>query len=95
MISLSHLIMGGVGSKSRSLGQILKKSCLHSRGHIFGPIFPKLAQNVCRDEMLVEYDYGRGWIKRSQGQILEQFCLHSRGAHFWPNIPQTCSECLS
>ena len=30
------LIMGAIGSKSRSPGQILVKSCLHSLGYIFG-----------------------------------------------------------
>ena len=35
IISGSSSIMGGMGSKSRSLGQILVKSCLHCSGHIF------------------------------------------------------------
>ena len=34
MISRSCLIMGGMGSKSRSLGQILEKSCLHSSSNM-------------------------------------------------------------
>ena len=42
-ISRTSLNMGWVGSKSRSLGQIFVKSCYHSRGHNFEPIFIKLA----------------------------------------------------
>ena len=37
--------MGHVGSKTRSVGQIIEKRCEHSRGHSFGTIFIKLAQN--------------------------------------------------
>ena len=44
--------MGHVRSKTRSLGQILEKLCVHSRGHIFSPIIMKHGQNVCLDEIL-------------------------------------------
>ena len=37
--------MGDVGSKARSVGQIMEKPCEHSRGHSFGPIFIKLSQD--------------------------------------------------
>ena len=43
--------MGHVGSKTRSPGQILGHSCLHSRGHICDPILMKLCQNVCFDNI--------------------------------------------
>ena len=43
--------MGYVGSKPRSLGQILEKSCVHSRGCIFSLIIFKLGQNVCLDKL--------------------------------------------
>ena len=43
--------MGHVGSKTRSLGQILEKRCVCSRGHIFSLIIMKLGQNVCLDEV--------------------------------------------
>ena len=56
--------MGGVGSKSRSLGQILEKACLHSRGHIFGLIFLKLAQDVCLDDISVKFDHGLDVVKK-------------------------------
>ena len=39
------LKLGCVGLKTRSLGQILRKPCVHSRGHSFDPIFMKLNQN--------------------------------------------------
>ena len=64
MMSRSSSIMGGVGSKSRSLGQIKVKSCLHSRGHIFSPIFLKLAQNVCLDNIWVKFEHGWGGVKK-------------------------------
>ena len=45
-VKISH-----VGSKTRSLSQILEKPCVHSRGQIFSPIIMKPGQNVCRDEI--------------------------------------------
>ena len=35
-----------VESKTKSLGQILEKPCVHSRGHSFDSKFMKLYQNV-------------------------------------------------
>ena len=43
--------MGYVGSKTRSPGQILRKSCLHTRGHNCDPILMELGQNVCFDNI--------------------------------------------
>ena len=37
--------MGHVGSKTRSLGQFLEKTCVLSRRHSFDPVFMKLCQN--------------------------------------------------
>ena len=34
------------GKKTRSLGQILEKPCIRTRGHIFSPIIMKLGQNA-------------------------------------------------
>ena len=48
IISRSDLKLGYVGSKTRSLGQILEKPCVHSRRHSFDPSFMKLCQNVNR-----------------------------------------------
>jgi len=64
MISRSSVIMGWVGLECRSLGQILEKSVLHSRSHIIGPFFLKLAQNVCLDDISVKLDHGLGRVKK-------------------------------
>ena len=50
-ISRQSSNMGHVGSKTRSPGQILGNSCLHSRGHICDPLMMKLGQNVCIDNI--------------------------------------------
>ena len=52
-----------VRSKTRSLGQTLKKPCVRSRGHIFSPIIMKLGQNVCLDKILDELENGLCWFK--------------------------------
>ena len=55
------LKLGHVGSKTRSLGQIMEKPCEYSRGHIFNPISMKLGQNDCLDEILHEFEsWSRG-----------------------------------
>ena len=43
--------VGHMGSKIRSLGQILEKSLKHIRGNMYGLIFIKLDQNVFLDEL--------------------------------------------
>ena len=50
--------MGDVGSKTRSVGHIMEKPCEHSRGHSFGPIFIKLAQNDHLDNISFNFEYG-------------------------------------
>ena len=57
-ISQLSLNMGDVGSKTRSVGQIMEKPCEHSRGHSFGPVFIKLAQNDHLDNISVNFEYG-------------------------------------
>ena len=52
-----------IGSKTRSVGQIIGKPCEHSRGHIFSPIFMKLGQNNCLDKILVGFDIGSHGVK--------------------------------
>ena len=96
MIYRPSLIMGEVGSKSRSLGQILETSCLCSRGQIFGPHFLKLAQDVYTDYISVRFD--NGWVgvnKQITRSNLRKILFTLQGPHFWSNLPQTCSECLS
>ena len=67
------LKMGHVGSKTRSLGQILeKKPCVYSRGYIFSLIIMKLDQNVWVDEISHKLEDKLCWVKsRSLGQISE------------------------
>ena len=45
-----------VRSKTRAVGQILEKPCVHSIGHIFSQIIVKLGQNVCLDEIWDEFE---------------------------------------
>ena len=44
MKSRGSLRLGQVGLSSRSLGQILQKSCVHSRGNNFDPVFMKQSE---------------------------------------------------
>ena len=68
-----------VGSKTRSVGQMLKKSCVCSRGHIFSPLIMKPGQNSYLDEISDKLKIGHAGSKtRSLGQILEKPCVHSR-----------------
>ena len=50
--------MGHVGTKTRSLGQILEKPCVQSRGHIFSPIIMKHGQNICLDDIWDLFENG-------------------------------------
>ena len=42
----------------QKLGQILKKPCVRSRGHIFILILMKFSQNVCLDKISNELEIG-------------------------------------
>ena len=55
--------IGHVGSKTRSLGQILEKPCVYSRGHAFSPIIMKPSQNVCLDEISDKFGNGSCQVK--------------------------------
>ena len=46
IMSRSGLKLGHVGSKTRSLGQIVDKPLVYSRGHIFDLKVKKLYQNA-------------------------------------------------
>ena len=78
-MSRSSSKLGHVGSKTRSLGQILEKPCVHSRGHSFDHKFMKLCQNVSRSSSKLGHV---GSKTKSLGQILEKPCVHSRGHSF-------------
>ena len=55
--------MGHVGSKTRSLGQILEKYCVCCRGLIFSPIIMNLGQGLCLDEILDDFQNGSCGVK--------------------------------
>ena len=63
MMSRTILKMGHVGSKTRSLDQILEKLCVRSRGHIFSPIFMKVGQDVCLDDISEDFENGSCGVK--------------------------------
>ena len=63
IISRSSLKVGHVGSKPRSLGQILEKPCVHSRGHSFDFKFMKLYQNANDHNVQVNFESGSCWVK--------------------------------
>ena len=58
MISWTSSKMGHVGSKTRSLGQILEKPSVRSRGHIFSWILMKVGQDVCLDDISDKIENG-------------------------------------
>ena len=64
MKSWTSVTMGQVGSKTRSLGQILEKPFVRSRGHIFSQIIMKCGQNVCLDEVSDEFENGSCLVKK-------------------------------
>ena len=82
-MSRSALKLGHVGSKTRSLGQILEQPYVHSRGHRFDHKFMKLCQNVNHHNVKVKFETGSCWVKTRQlGQILEKPYVHFRGHSF-------------
>ena len=77
------LNLGHVGSKTRSLGQILEKPCVCSRCHIFSQILVKFGPNVRLDKISDRFEiWSCGAKTRSIGQILEKPCVRSRGHIF-------------
>ena len=62
-ISRTSSKMGHVKSKTRSLGQILEKPCVRSRGHIFSRILMKVGQDVCLDDISDEFENGSCGVK--------------------------------
>ena len=62
--------IGHVMSKTRLLVQILEKSCVGSRGHIFSPITMKLGQNVCYDELSNEFGKWVMWGQKLDHKVI-------------------------
>ena len=63
IISRSSPKLGHVVSKRRSLGQILEKPCVHSRGHRFDHKFMKLHHNANDHNIKVKFETGSCWVK--------------------------------
>ena len=59
----TSLKRGGFWSKTSSLGQILEKPYVHSKGHIFNPIIVKRGQNFCLDEISRKFGNGSCRVK--------------------------------
>ena len=72
--------MDHVGSKTRSLGQILEKPCVCSRDQIFVLILMKLGQSFCLNESCTCLKMGHVESKtRSLGQIIADPMLVTEG----------------
>ena len=81
--SRSVLKLGHVRLKTRSLGQILEKPSVFSRGHSFDHMFMKIFRMLIIIISRSDLKLGHGGTKtRSLGQILEKPCEHSRGHSF-------------
>ena len=79
----AYLKMSRARSKTGSVGQILEKPLVCSRGHIFSQIIVKLGQNVCLDKIWTSLKIDCvGSKTRSLGQIFEKPCVHSKGHIF-------------
>ena len=68
--------MGHIGSKTRSIRQILKKPCVSFKGHIFSPIINVFALMKSQTSSKMGHV---GSKTRSLGQILEKPFVRSRG----------------
>ena len=55
--------MGHVGSKTRSVGQMIEKPCEPDASHIMYPIIMKICLNVCLDQTSVKFEYGSCCLK--------------------------------
>ena len=88
--------MGHVGSKTGSLGQILEKPCVRSRGHSFSLIIMKPDQNVCLNEILEDFENGLCQVKHGVTRSnLRKPCIRSIGHIFIPIIVKTSQNlCL-
>ena len=65
--------LGHVGSKTRSLGQILEKPCVRSRRHSFDPKFMNLIRKFILIISRISLKLGHvGSKTRSLGQIIEK-----------------------
>ena len=81
MKNRTDLNVGHVGSETRSLGQVLEKSCILSSRHSFDPICMKLCQKFDTIKFRKNLKLGHvGSKSKSPDQILEKkVFLHSKG----------------
>ena len=77
VMSRSSSKLGHMESKLRSVGQIKEKCCLHSRGHIYDPIIMNFGQNVCLDDVYVEFDTGSRGVKNEVSRSNQRKTLFS------------------
>ena len=90
------LKLGHVQMKTRSLGQIIKNPCQHSRGHIFCLIFINFCQNVCLHKIQAEVETGSSGVKNQVTRSNSRKTLLTlQRPHFQPHVHKTLSECLS
>ena len=83
IMSRSSLKLGHVGSKTRSLGQIIEKPCVHSRGHSLDPNFMTLYQNYSAHKSKSSSKLGHvGSKTRSLGQIMKKTLCTLQRAQF-------------
>ena len=59
----TDLKVGHVGSETRSLSQLVEKSCVLSSWHSFEPMCMKISQNVWHYKMLDEIETGSSLVK--------------------------------
>ena len=77
--------MGHVGSKTRSVGQMIEKPCEHNTGHIMHPIIMKFVRMFALMKSGLSSNMSLvGSKTRSVGQIIEKPCEHSRGHSVCP-----------
>ena len=81
--------LGHVGSKTRSIAQIMKKPCVHSRGQSFDQKFTKLCQDVSSYKILVNFEALKfntcGNADSGVSQFFQIVTLHCP-YHFYANI---------
>ena len=89
--------LGYVGSKTRSIGQILEKPRLRSRGHIFSSILMNVVRLFASRKSRTTLKMGHvGSKTRSLSQILVKNCVRSRGHIFSPILMNLCQNvCLN
>ena len=87
--------MGHVWSKTRTLGQILRKLCVRSTGYIFSLEILKLGHSVCLDKILDEFENGSCRVKKlvTTLNLLKTLYTLER-PHFSLDTHETLSECL-